>query len=165
MLTRYSTDAPPGFEGHPLLYLVTVFSLLTINLMALEWLWRLGWQMVERRFPYQHPSSVARVILMSLLVSIVLRAGPDILSLMLWGDMSPAERLTLLKMDGYLDTVSFVPFGVAWVTAFLGGPILMYQLERHPRPLHLWPTWRQVRRPMKIGLAVLAISVATTLFR
>jgi hypothetical protein len=121
--------------------------------------------MVERRFPYQHPSSVARVILMSLLVSIVLRAGPDILSLMLWGDMSPAERLTLLKMDGYLDTVSFVPFGVAWVTAFLGGPILMYQLERHPLPLHLWPTWRQVRRPMKIGLAVLAISVATTLFR
>jgi hypothetical protein len=165
VLERYSYDVPPGFEGHPFIYFITVFSLLTINLMALEWIWRLLWQMVEKRFPFQHPSTAARTILLSLLVSIVMRAGPDLLSLMLWGDMSPTQRNNLFQIDSYMDTVSFIPFGIAWITAFLGGPLIMYQMERHPLPLHLWPTWRQMRRPLKIGVAVLAISIATTMFR
>jgi hypothetical protein len=54
---------------------------------------------------------------------------------------------------------------MAWIASFLGAPMIMYQLERLPTPLHLFPTWEQAKRPAKIGLGVFAIAFALTFLR
>lgn len=165
MPTRYHNDVPPGFEGEPLLYMLTVFSLLSINLLALEWIWRLCWNMVENRLPLRHPGTAVRCILVGLLVGAVIRSGPDVICLTTWHDLTPSQRAGVLHFDAWMDAVAFIPFTVSWLITYVGGPMIVYQLKREPIPLHLWPTRDQAVRPLKIGVGVLIVAVAITFFR
>lgn len=160
-----ATELPPSFVGHPLLYLTTTFSLLLGNLLALEWTWRLLWQMVEHQKPIKWPSTSARVALILLLVGGLIRSGPDMILLVAWADLSPSGRFQMALWDNWLDSVSFVPLSLAWLIFWLGGPMIIYQLERQPIPLHLWPTWDKLRRPVKIGVGVFVLCLAFTFLR
>jgi hypothetical protein len=162
MFTRFGGEVPPGFEGRPLLYMTTLFSLLLGNILCLEWIWRSSWSIIEKRRPLRSPTTVVRVITMLVLFSILIRSGPDMLWLALWHDLSRSGRAALLVFDSRMDTISFVPLSLAWLAAYLSGPMLDYQLSRYPLPLHLWPTKEQLKRPLKIGVAVLIISAAIT---
>lgn len=164
MLHRYVGELPPGFEGYPLLYMATVFSLLLANILTLEWIWRLSWAIHEKPYDLRHPATAMRAVLMLLLLGAIMRSGPDTWLLVRWSDISPLERLSLLIFDGYMDSVSFLPFSLAWLVAWLASPMVNYQLDRKPTPLHLWPTRDQIRRPLKIGVGVLVISFALTFF-
>ena len=156
---RYMSDVPPGMEGHPVMYMITLFSLLLVTLLALEWVWRLSWGLFEDPVPVKHPGTAVRIILLTLLISLLLRITPDTLKLGLWNDLTPDGRMLLFQIDSVMDTVSFIPFSIAWMIAYLGGPMIVYQLRRYPLPLHLWPTLAQMKRPLKIGAAVMFIAI------
>jgi hypothetical protein len=158
-------DFPPGFTGHPLLYLLTLFSMMLTVLLALEWLWRIGWALVERPRPLKHPSTVLRMVFVFLLVGLLFRIGPDAWLLMRWAQTTPAGRLQLEHFDSMLDTTSFVWMSLAWLAARLGDPFVQFQLEKRPIPVHLWPTAQQLRRPLYIGLGVFLIACALTFMR
>lgn len=157
---RYVYDVPPGFEGQPILMMLTIFSLLMITLLSLEWMWRIAWGAHENPYPVQHPITVLRFILFCVAFQIVLRIGPDVIRFSMFKDLSPAWRHHLYTLDHILDVLSFFPLSLAWLVAFLTMDMLHYQLDKKPVPLHLWPTSRQLRRPLKIGAAVFAISAA-----
>lgn len=163
-LHRYHGSAPEGFEGQPILYMVTIFSLLLVNLLSLEWMWRLAWSIHERPLTIRHPGTTLRIVLFLLVFGGIVRSGPDLVWLVRWPDISVGERDFLLRIDAYMDTISFIPFSLAWLFAFLGGPMIVYQLSRHPLPLHLWPTFDQLKRPLKIGAGVAVICFALTFF-
>ncbi len=158
-------NVPPAFVEYPLLYMGTVFSLLLAALLALEWLWRLAWAVFERPAPLKSPTTVVRLILALLLVGGLLRSGPDLWLLMRWPVLTPAERLGWEIFDSQLDSTVFIFFSVAWLAFRLGEPMISYQLEKQPLPVHLWPTWRQLLRPLKIGVGVFAIAFALTYLR
>lgn len=165
LIDRFQTDVPPGFEGHPIAFAATLFSLLTINLLALEWLWRLTWGIVEDRCPLKHPTTVLRVVLIGLVAGAVIRSGPDLLWLMFWNDTTDVQRQWLLQLDSLMDSVAFIPWVISWLMAYLGMPMLQYQLKIHPLPIHLWPTPRQIMRPLKIFFGVLFITLVITYHR
>jgi hypothetical protein len=154
-----------AFAARPYVYLTTVFSLLLINLLALEWLWRLCWATVEQPRPLRHPTTALRITLILLLVSAILRAAPDTVLLMGWSEMTTESRHFWAAADNLLDAVSVFPFTLSWLVALLGGAMIVHQLENKPLPLHLWPTWTQLGRPLKIGVGVLAIASALTIFQ
>lgn len=156
---------PPGFESAPVLYLATVFSLILVMMLALEWTWRLIWSIFERPAPVKHPVTVFRIILLALLVGSIVRIAPDTWLLMRWPNLEPHERASIQLWDARLDAGAFIFMSLAWLTARLGDPFITFQLEKQPVPVHLWPTWRDLRRPMKIGVAVFAIAFALTYLR
>lgn len=156
---------PPGFGDEGLLYAGSVFGLMTIFLLTAEWLWRVCWAMVERRYPVRHPITISRVLLLFLLLSIFLRVVGDVTLTMLWPEISPGERIWLAHLDRLLDGLAAAPLFIAWLTGILGGAMMDWQLIRQPIPVNLWPTWRHLRRPTIIGAWVLAISLAVTFLR
>lgn len=158
-------DLPAAFAGHAWLYLVTVFSLLLTLLLALEWTWRLLWSFVERPFGLKHPQTVVRLIILLFLIQLITRLGPDVWLVMRWPQMSGAERIATILVDSRMDTTSFVWMVLAWLLARLGEPYLGYQLEKQPLPVHLWPTGRQMKRPLYICFGVFLISFALTYLR
>lgn len=154
-----------AFAATPWVYLATVFALLLINLLALEWLWRLVWATAEQPRPLKHPTTALRLTLILILVSAIMRAAPRTVLLMGWNEMSMASRQFWAAMDNLFAAASVFPFVLSWLVALLGGAMIVHQLENKPLPLHLWPTWTQLGRPIKIGVGVLAIASALTLFR
>jgi len=160
-----ATDMPPSFMQHPLLYMATVFSLLLVVLLALEWVWRLVWSFFERPAPLKSPTTVLRLIFLFLLAGALVRSGPDLWLLMRWPGIDEQERLALAYLDNQMDAGAFIFLSLAWLIARLGDPMLTYQLEKTPLPLHLWPTREQLKRPAKIGVGVLAIAFALTYLR
>jgi hypothetical protein len=164
LFDRYSFGVPPGFENEPFLYMLTLFSLIMINLLALEWMWRIAWGWWERPHPIQHPITILRAILFLTALQIILRVGPDVVRFALWDQLSPASRFLAYQIDHYLDIASFFPFSLAWLAGYLTMDMLHFQLDRKPIPMHLWPTRSQMTRPLKIGVAVFVISMAITLF-
>jgi hypothetical protein len=164
MLANYVTDVPPGFEGQPLVYMMTLFSLLMITLLTLEWFWRIAWGAYERPFGIKHPVTVLRVILLLVGISVLLRVGPDIFRFALWRTLSPQARFMAFEVDHWLDMFSFIPWSLAWLAGYLGMPMMHFQLEKRPPPIHLWPTKEQLKRPLKIGMAVLLIAAAITYY-
>lgn len=156
---------PPVFMGKPGLYMATLASFLLVSLLCLEWIWRLIWSMIERPAKWREPAHAARTIHLLLVVSIFFRVTPYLVLLMAWPDMSPPHRLLLSQVETACRDVSLIPFAIAWLFADLSGAMITYQLRREPIPLHLWPTWQQAKRPLKIGLGVTAIAFALTYLR
>jgi hypothetical protein len=156
---------PPSFAGEPWLYLATVFSLLLIVLLVLEWLWRLVWSFFETPVPFKSPSMVLRTMLVLLLTGALIRSGPDLYLLMAWDSITPPARQAIAVTDNQLDAIAFVFMSLAWLIARLGEPMVEYQLRKEPLPVHLWPTWKQLKRPLKIGVGVFAIAFALTFLK
>jgi hypothetical protein len=161
---RYAENVPPGFEGQPVLFTLTVFSLLIVVLFAMEWAWRIVWGAFENPFPLKHPITVLRTILFTVSVSVVLRVAPLVMRFALWKEMSPEWRLSMYQASHSMDIVSVIPWIVAWTLGYLTMPFLHYQLDKKPIPMHLWPTRQQLTRPLKIILAVMFISIAITFY-
>jgi hypothetical protein len=158
-------DLPPAFEGQPLLYLVTVFAQMSVALLILEWLWRTAWAMKERPSGWKTPVTVSRVILMALLLTIAARGFGDLVFNMRYSELTPHGREVVATLDNQLEGLALLPFIFAWFLDRLGGGMIVYQLERLPIPLHLWPTWSQMRRPVKIGAGVFVLALTLTFLR
>lgn len=163
-LTGIEAAYPPGLDS-PLLYLSAIFFLLLGVLLTLEWLWRLGWSFVERPHPLRTPATAVRVVLVVLLVAALVRVAPRLWLFMRWPTLTPLERADLYAMAAQGEIIAVLFFSFAWLFALLGEPMVKYQLEKEPLPMHLWPTWEQVKRPLKIGGGVFAIAFALTYLR
>lgn len=155
---------PPGLDG-PLIYLVTVWALMLGALLALEWLWRLAWSLFERPAPLRAPLTAVRVILLVLIAAGLIRTVPRLWLFMRWPILSPVERELVAVLSAQAEVAAVLLFSLAWLVAQLGEPMVKYQLEKQPLPLHLWPTWEQMKRPAKIGVGVFAIAFALTYLR
>lgn len=155
---------PPGLES-PLLYLSTIFALLLGLLLALEWLWRLSWSFFERPAPLRSPITVVRAVLVVLLIAAVVRVGPRVWLFMRWPRLQISERTDLAELSGKMEITAVLFFVLAWILAHVGEPLVRYQLEKEPLPLHLWPTFEQMKRPLKIGVGVFALAFALTYLR
>lgn len=160
-----ASDMPPGFENSPWLYLVSVFCLLMIVMMALEWIWRLAWGMKEHPAPWRHPSTVYRTVIILLMTATLFRIAVPTILLVRWSDMTPETRDQLAAFGSIPSILSLLPFSLAWVLSYLTSTMVFYQLDRLPVPLHLFPTLKQTKRPLKIGLAVFTIAAAITFVR
>lgn len=162
---RYFAETPPGFEGLDFLYLSTLFSLLLVCLLTMEWMWRLVWSLIETPAPLRHPGTGVRWCIIFILLGGFIRLAPNVFWLMFWNEMSPRGRWWSMQADALLDTISFIPFSLAWLIGYLGGPMIVYQLNRQPLPMHLWPTADQIKRPLKIGVGVMGIAFAVVYLR
>lgn len=156
---------PPSFEGNAVAYLWALFGLIIANLLALEWLWRTVWAFIEAPAPLKAPVTCTRIIILGMVLTVLVGGLPDLVLIMSWGDVTPATRMAIAWVDKVLDGLVFVPFSFAWLFARLGGPMIDWQLERQPLPLDLWPTWQQMKRPLKIGGAAFAIAFALAFLR
>lgn len=156
---------PPSFDGQPLTYMLAVFGLLLIELLALEWLWRLTWSFRGNGRTWRHPLTIQRGVTVLLLLPVVFGGVPDLLLLMLWAEIDGPMRETLAMIDRLLDGVLWLPFSLAWLLAQFGQGVIEYQLVRHPLPVNLWPTRDQLSYSLKIGLGVFTIAFAVTFLR
>ena len=155
----------PHLADWPFLSAMTLFSHLFILMLALEWFWRTAWGLKENPTEPRDPSAMLRWTFLLILLALLFRMVPDTIQAMTWTEASPSQRQALLLWDKWLDDLSVIPFAIAWGLAYLGGPLLVYQLRREPLPLHLWPTPRQAARPAKIAGACLALALALTYLR
>lgn len=159
-----SAPFPPGLDS-PLLYMGAMFFMLLGVLLMLEWIWRLCWRFFERPAPLRSPETLVRSVLLVLLVAGVVRVAPRLWLFMKWPTLSPASRADLYAIAAYGEIAAVALFTGAWLVGSLAEPMVTYQLGRRPVPLHLWPTWEQLKRPLKIGAGVFAISFALTYLR
>lgn len=155
---------PPGLDSS-LLYLSAVFFLLLGTLLALEWLWRLGWSFIEHRQPWKSPATVVRLVLVVLLIAGLVRVVPHLWLFMRWPTLAPHERAEWLSAAAQGEIAGVALFTAAWFFGQLGEPMIKYQLAKEPLPLHLWPAREQLVRPLKIGMGVFAIAFAVTYLR
>lgn len=155
---------PPGLSD-PLLYLSTIFALLLGFLLSLEWLWRLTWSFFERPATLRSPVTFVRVVLVIMLIAGAVRIGPRLWLFMRWPRLGIEQRLDLAQLSGQMEITAVLFFVLAWLLAHVGEPLVRYQLEKEPLPLHLWPTFEQMKRPIKIGVGVFAIAFALTYMR
>lgn len=163
-LDGVSAPYPPGLDA-PLLYMGAVFFMLLGVLLMLEWIWRLTWRLFEQPAPLKSPTTLVRGVLLVMLVASVVRVAPRLWLFMKWPQLSPTARAELYAIAAYGEIAAVALFTLAWFAGSLAEPMVSYQLDRKPAPLHLWPTWEQLKRPIKIGVGVFAISFALTYLR
>ena len=163
----FNTDQhlPPAFDGNSFVYAASVFGLMTVFLLASEWLWRVAWSFRERPKEMRHPVTITRCILFCLLLGILMRVTGDVVLTMAWPELTPNQRLWVAWCDRLMDAMSATPMFIAWLWSILGGAMIDWQLARLPIPINLWPTWHDLRRPATIGVLVLGISLSVTYLR
>lgn len=162
---NYFYDTPAAVIGRPLLEAGTLFAYILITMLALNWAWRQVWALCEGPATLRDPGASIRWTILLLLLSALLRVVPDTVLAMSWAELTPRGRYDISTWDRVADIVSAVPFVAAWGAAYIGGPMVFFQLRREPLPLHLFPTWRQSQRPLKIALACLVLALALTFLR
>lgn len=156
---------PPSYSGNSLVYALSVFGMMTVFLLACEWLWRVAWSFRERPKEIRHPVTVSRCILTCLLLGIIMRVSGDVFLTATWPEFSPQQRLWVSQADKLMDGLSAIPMLMAWLWGVLGGAMVDWQLARLPIPINLWPSWKHLGRPLLIGVMVLFISFAVTYLR
>lgn len=165
-MTAHAATIPPAFAGSHWEYLFSLFGLMMVTLLGLEWLWRVSWSFAERPAPLRSPVTAARIIVLLLLIAGLMRGAPDAVLLMQWPELTQGARYTIARVDSLADGAAIIPFSGAWLVDYLAGGVIHYQLRRQPpAPSHLWPTWSSVKRPLKIGVGVGIIAVAITFFQ
>ena len=144
------------------LYLWSVFGLSLTALLALEWLWRTAWSLVERWRPLASPWTFLRLITCALLIAVLVACVPDLWLLVRWEYLTPSERHLLAAIDRFLDGLVPLPFVAAWLMNFAGGRGIAAKLRLEPLPEWRLPGRRDVARLALILACVLAISAALT---
>jgi hypothetical protein len=152
---------PPSFDGSHVFYMMALFGLMTMVLLAMNWLWRRIWLMVEDPQPLCSPATVSRVVVILLLMTALIRGIPATVLLLKWPELGAAARLDLSQVERFLDGVALIPFGLAWVIDYLAGGVVQFQLKRRPPPgADLWPRREDLLGPVKIAAGSLAIAFA-----
>lgn len=156
---------PPSFGEDKMIYFFSIFGLLTILLLMSEWLWRVTWAFFDKPHPLRHPVTVSRMIMALMLLGVLMGVGGDVFLVVAWPELSGESRLWLTRLDKVLDGASAAPFFLAWTWGIIGGAMVEWQLVRHPIPINLWPSWRDMQRPAAIGALVFFISASISFLR
>lgn len=152
---------PPSFHGNPLFYMMAIFGLLTMTLLAANWLWRVCWCMAEDPHPLKTPVTLSRIVIACLMTAALLRGTPDAILLLRWPELSAHARLAISETDRFLDGVALIPFTAAWFLDYFVGGVVQFKLKQlPPPPVELWPQMENLKRPVKIAAGSLVIAFA-----
>jgi hypothetical protein len=134
---------------------------MTMTLLALNWLWRRVWLLIEDPQPLCSPATISRATVILLLLACLLRSAPDTVLLLQWPELSPTARLAVAETDRFLDGVALIPFAIAWLIDYLSLGVVQLQLKRQPPPdADLWPRRENLLGPAKIAAGSFAIAFA-----
>lgn len=110
------------------------------------------------------PLFVYRVMIMSLLTCIVMRAAPDAIWMLAWGEVPESAIRFLLSCDLILDGLALVPLCLALVCWAAGRQVLPQLLISDLRAgVTGAPPWDIIWKNGRIILVVLVIAVGVTL--
>jgi hypothetical protein len=175
MTTRF----PPSFDDNPWSYGLALFSLALITSISLAYviaavLERSREREVNKAIgniaypPVQHGMtllSLHRLIMCSLLVTIIFGAGPDVMLLLAWGEASDETMWWIFQIDRFFDAATIAPFMCAMFLTVRAERSIEHRLGLDPVKIPVRPTWGMVRDKLKILGAVLCIAVGVTLYK
>lgn len=154
---------PPAFLGSEWAFGLALFSLVIISALAIRHLILILGYMIEYREPLGAPITVTRLIIVSLLVTVITAVTPDAVLLLAWGEVNAQSITFLAKLDRVLDGLAVVPFAGAVFMMIRGEELLHDQLLRPPIRNDLWPTFEAVRHHIVLILLVVVIALGVTI--
>lgn len=155
----------PSVADRPIVSFISVIGLFGASTVTIDWMRRIIQNQSALPLPFNHPTTVIRGVAFLMLLSVLLREGPDTMNFMTWPDISPVHRHTLALVNRFCDGLALVPFWNAWLLWIFSGRLISYQLARQPIPVELWPGWNSLKRPMLIGILVVLIGAGLTFGR
>lgn len=180
MIPPYSTPSPfpPSFEGNPISYGFGLFGDIVAAALALTML--LGYVFESRRnrqatrllgYPEGHtptprwsPLYLYRAANVSMLVFIFMRAAPDALWMLAWGEVSEDAIRALLALDLWGDGLALGPFFFSILCWTWGRQVIPQKLlvglgtvQSHR------PPWEVIWKNCRIILMVLVIAIGVTI--
>ncbi len=153
---------PPSFDGSRLLFALALFALIWVTAISIALLWKSASDVRARPTPWHEPLGVSRLIEAGWLMTIVMGAGPDVLVMLAWGEVSDWFIQNLLAVDKAFDLLCAVPFTFACWLRVRAGAVIGYQLIRQPIPMELMPTLAMLSDKLRIAalVALIAAGVA-----
>lgn len=161
----YLADRPASVQANPVILMFSIFGLLGGSMLMLEIISRVVSDAIGQPRPWKHPVTIVRLRSGLGALGVLLYIGPDAVSFMFWPDVTPQTRYAIAITNRLLDSLALIPLSGAWMIGIYGQRTIAYQLSRHPIPVNLWPTWKQLHRPLKIGLLLLILSMGLSLGR
>ena len=128
-----SRDIPPAFSGNRAAYGFAFFSLFTITTLSIRKFIIITISLSRSDWRAMLDISLYRMAVASMCLVFVFRAAPDVLLMMVWGEISFDAAITLMTIDRVCDGLVIVPF--------LVGMTFIVRAEQ----LHMSPTARMKR--------------------
>lgn len=168
---------PPVFHNDPWSYGFGLFGDLAMSMLSLTLLLA---HVFERRrnarvrriikAPAQHPDNRAwsplflyRCIVISFLTILVLRATPDALWMLLYGEVSHSTSRALIQIDLWLDFVAILPLGFAVLCWCWGRQVIPQMLLTNLKEgITGGPSWDVLWKNGRIVLVLLLIAIGVT---
>ena len=163
---------PPGFHGNPLTFALALFSLTIMCLTAVSALFAvyLDWRR-EKRPDFITEKTGARSELYKALraavgcysVFLLFGALPDVLYLLLWGEVSIETLGHVMVLDRLFDGLILAPFLVATGLVIWAAPSVQQAVAQEGRALLPHVGWVRVRAWIRVPAAVVIIATGVTI--
>lgn len=172
------SDFPPGFQENPWSYGFALFASVLISALTLSHM--LGYLFEHRRerdaqrllgaikpkpMPFWSVLNVHRQIMFSLMLTLFLRAAPDGLVMLAWGEGSPHTMRVLFALDRYWDGLALLPFVYASGLLAWGMQTIPQRLIHEAQIQLSRPQWPVVKAKVKIVFLALTIAIGVTLVK
>lgn len=156
---------PPSVGDSPGLYFLALFGLLTVALLSASVLVRIGARMRMDGQPLDHPSTLLRGTAFLVLLTIFGGAAPDVIVMLLWGEVTEQTMSRLASIDKAADFFIVWPFCLA----FLLPPVVRLYKRLRPRKgglmllmnvaSDLGPLWPSHRQPAMLIVVCALVSL------
>lgn len=151
-------EIPPTFGDDRGLYASVLSLMLTMAVLALGALIENVRFLFTNTSAWREPAKVTVFNETILLAAVLFSIVPDILVLLIWGEIMAPSGASLSKWDRVFDGIAALTF-FAWIFRRIRArPSLLFQLQRDSIPVDLEPKWEQLRPKILIVLAVMVIS-------
>lgn len=170
---------PPSFDGNPWAYAFGLFGDIVAAALALTMLLTLllesrrnrevdrlvqNWLPSQPGVPAWSPLFLYRASTASVLLFIVMRAAPDALWMLAWGEVSEAAIRVMLAIDLWADGLALAPMFFAVTCWCLGRQVIPQKLLAGPAAQTAGrPDWQMLWKNGRIVLVVLVIAVGVTI--
>ncbi len=162
MAQSQQSTYPPAFLGSEWAYGFALFSFTIICALAFRHLIMIVGYMLEYRESWGAPITITRMIIVSLLITIISATLPDAVLLFAWGEVNFRAISILAKIDRIFDGITVIPFAFAVFLMIRGEAMLHDQLLRPPIRNDLWPTFAAVKHHVALILIVVVIALGVT---
>lgn len=156
---------PPSFHGSRGNFAFALFSLLftcAILCTALYGSMHNAW--VARKYSsWRDPINMNRYIIWLMIIAILMGAAPDVIFLLMWGEVTEVTAWRLAEFDRFCDGLVMFPIVGAMFLWYRAKPVINYQLIRVPLPIDLWPKWTQMAPQIRVAALVAFISAGVAL--
>ena len=150
---------PPTFEGIRFLYGLTLAVLAPTVLFTLSAIREnVTFLLNAKHAKWHEPAKVAVLNETLIYLGIVCGIAPDAVILFVWGETSTPSTSYLAAMDRALDLVAGVLIIAGLMRRLRLKAIALYQLQRDPIPVDMWPTWHELRPKLMVGAVTVLLS-------